>query len=71
MFVGTVAEWEEWTGLAFPESGEYVIRGALNPVVVDRDRDEGILTEPNAWMIHKVEDEAGLPLWRDVKDTPG
>ena len=28
---GTVAQWEEWTGLKFPESGDYIIPGALNP----------------------------------------
>jgi hypothetical protein len=55
VFRGTVPEWERWTGLSFPESGHYVVRGALNPVVIDRDDDEGILTEPNAWMVHKVE----------------
>ena len=32
---GTVAEWEEWTGLALPESGTYVVAGAAG---ADRDR---------------------------------
>jgi hypothetical protein len=52
VFRGTVAEWEEWTGIAFPESGEYVIPGAMNPVEIDRQRDKGVLREPNAWMVH-------------------
>ena len=39
---GTVAEWEEWTELAFPESGAYVVPGALVPVELDRERDEGL-----------------------------
>jgi GNAT superfamily N-acetyltransferase len=56
VFRGTVAEWERWTGLTFPESGEYVVRGAITPVTVDRDRDEGVLTEPNVWMVHTVDD---------------
>jgi hypothetical protein len=30
------ADWEEWTGLEFPEDGEYVFRGALATLVVDR-----------------------------------
>jgi hypothetical protein len=34
--VGTVAEWEEWTGMSFPESGSYIVPGALEPVRVDR-----------------------------------
>jgi hypothetical protein len=32
---GSVAEWEAWSGLAFPASGEYVVPGALVPVEVD------------------------------------
>ena len=49
---GTVAQWEEWTELAFPESGSYVISGALAPVEIDRERDEGLYLEPNVWMVH-------------------
>jgi GNAT superfamily N-acetyltransferase len=49
---GSVAEWEEWTGLALPESGSYVVPGALVPVVIDRERDEGVYREPNVWMVH-------------------
>ena len=49
---GTVAELEEWCGLAFPESGSYVVQGALVPVEIDRERDEGIYVEPNVWMVH-------------------
>jgi GNAT superfamily N-acetyltransferase len=49
---GTVAEREEWTEMAFPESGAYVVPGALVPVGVDRERDEGLYVEPNVWMVH-------------------
>ena len=49
---GTVSQWEEWTELAFPESGSYVVPGALVPVEIDRDRDEGLYVEPNVWMVH-------------------
>ena len=49
---GTVAEWEEWAGLKFPESGRYVVPGALVPVEIDRERDEGLYVEPNVWMRH-------------------
>lgn len=49
---GTVAEWEEWVGMAFPESGSYVVPGALVPVEVDLDRDQGLYLEPNVWMVH-------------------
>ena len=51
---GTVAEWEQWTDLAFPESGTYVVPGALAPVTIDCERDLGRHAEPNVWMRHPV-----------------
>jgi hypothetical protein len=51
---GTVAQWEQWTGMAFPESGTYVVPGALVPVEIDRERDEGVYVEPNVWMHHRL-----------------
>ena len=52
---GTVAEWEAWTGIVFPESGPYVVPGALLPVEFDLAADLGTYIEPNVWMVHKVE----------------
>ena len=49
---GSVAEWEEWAQMAFPETGAYVVPGALVPVEIDRERDEGLYVEPNVWMVH-------------------
>jgi GNAT superfamily N-acetyltransferase len=49
---GTVAEWEEWTQMALPETDAYVVPGALVPVEIDRERDEGLYVEPNVWMVH-------------------
>jgi hypothetical protein len=49
---GTVAEWESWTGLAFPESGDYVFPEGLATLHVDRDVDRAAYWEPNVWMIH-------------------
>ena len=51
---GTVAEWEEWTDLPFPESGEYVFPAGLAPVTIDREQDVGRYWEPNVWMRHGV-----------------
>jgi len=51
---GTVAEWEEWTGLAFPESGDYVFPRGLAPVAIDREADAGTYWEPNVWMRHRL-----------------
>jgi hypothetical protein len=49
-----VAEWEEWTEMALPESGAYVVPGVLVPVEIDRERDTGVYVEPNVWMVHRT-----------------
>lgn len=49
---GTVAEWEEWTGMRFPESGEYVFPESLAPLTIDVEADVGRYWEPNVWMRH-------------------
>ena len=51
---GTVAEWETWTEMRFPESGEYWFPQGLAPVEIDRARDHGGYWEPNVWMRHAV-----------------
>jgi GNAT superfamily N-acetyltransferase len=50
---GTVAEWETWTKLAFPSSGQYIIPEGLSVLNIDRDQDLGIYVEPNVWMQHR------------------
>jgi GNAT superfamily N-acetyltransferase len=52
MIKGTVAEWEEWTSMAFPESGRYVVPEALDLVSIDRESDLGVYAETNLWMRH-------------------
>ena len=54
VITGTIAEWEEWTGMRFPESDAYVVPGALSPVVMDLERDLGSYEEPNVWMRHPI-----------------
>ncbi len=49
---GTRAEWESWTGLAFPDDGDYVVPGALVPVRFAHG--VGTYVEPNVWMRHRV-----------------
>jgi GNAT superfamily N-acetyltransferase len=49
---GTVADWQEWTGMAFPQTGRYVVPGALDLVEMDAERDHGSYTETNLWMRH-------------------
>jgi GNAT superfamily N-acetyltransferase len=49
---GSVAEWEAWTGLALPESGEYVVPGGLVPLRIDTETGRGTYSEPNVWVLH-------------------
>jgi hypothetical protein len=49
---GTVAEWESWTQMRFPETGDYVFPAGLATVHIDRERDLGEYWEPNVWLIH-------------------
>lgn len=51
---GTVAQWEGWTKMRFPESGPYVLPVTLNPIVVDLENDQIVYTEPNVWVRHLV-----------------
>ena len=45
-----VGEWERWTGMAFPDDGEYVFPGGLAPLTVSRGIGE--YWEPNVWIRH-------------------
>jgi hypothetical protein len=47
---GTRAEWEEWTGMVFPEDGNYVVPSALVPFHFKNGR--GVYVEPNVWVRH-------------------
>jgi len=51
---GTIRDWESWTGMIFPESGSYVVPGALQPVEVDAEDDRGVYQDPNVWMQHQL-----------------
>ena len=54
VITGAVTEWEEWTGMRFPESGEYVVPGALQPITINREQDVGRYKDPNVWMLHRI-----------------
>jgi hypothetical protein len=54
---GTVADWETWTAMAFPDSGDYVFPAGLNTVTIDREADIGSYWEPNVWVVHAIADE--------------
>jgi GNAT superfamily N-acetyltransferase len=50
--VAPVADWQAWTGLAFPEDGPYVFPGGLAPLAVAAGT--GDYWEPNVWITHDV-----------------
>lgn len=52
---GSVADWESWTGMQFPETGSYVVPFATQPIAIDRERDEGVYRDQNVWMVHPVD----------------
>ncbi len=58
--VATVEDWEAWTKMEFPETGEYVVSGALVPLEIDREIGRGVYVEPNVWMIHRLDLPAGI-----------
>ena len=57
IITGMVAEWEDWTGMSFPKSGEYVVPGALQPITINREQDVGTYSDPNIWIRHSVTGE--------------
>jgi hypothetical protein len=52
VIIGSVAEWETWTGMLFPQTGQYVVPDALGLVEIDRESDRGTYIEDNLWMQH-------------------
>jgi GNAT superfamily N-acetyltransferase len=50
---GTAAEWEAWTGMALPATGDYVIPDGLSVLHLDTAEDLGTYTEPNVWVRHR------------------
>ncbi len=52
--IDSVANWEDATGMQFPESDTYIVPDALVPVSIDRAADRGVYVEPNVWMVHAL-----------------
>jgi GNAT superfamily N-acetyltransferase len=51
---GTVREWEEWTGMLFPDTGDYVFPHGLATLHIDHPADLGSYWEPNVWVVHRA-----------------
>ena len=52
VITGTVSEREDWTRMAFSETGQYVVPDALDLVSINREEDRGTYEETNLWMQH-------------------
>jgi GNAT superfamily N-acetyltransferase len=52
---GSIRDWEGWTGIDFPGSGDYILPFAAAPVTIDREADEGVYYDPNVWVVHDVD----------------
>jgi GNAT superfamily N-acetyltransferase len=52
VITGSVADWEAWTGMVFPETDRYVVPDALGLVDIDCEADTGTYVEENLWMRH-------------------
>lgn len=53
VFTAPVDSWRQWTDLALPRSGDYLVPAALAPLVVDLGSGVGRLTEPCIWVQHR------------------
>jgi acyl-CoA synthetase (AMP-forming)/AMP-acid ligase II len=70
--VGSLSQWQTWTGSTFTESGEYHVPGGLHPVHIDIEHDLGEYYEPSIWYQHFPESYQG-PAWapcgkREIRD---
>jgi GNAT superfamily N-acetyltransferase len=54
VIAGTLAEWQEWTGLRFARSGPAIVPGALSPIHVCLEQDHAVYVEPNLWVRHPL-----------------
>ncbi|HEX3537851.1 MAG TPA: hypothetical protein VHU15_13905 [Stellaceae bacterium] len=54
VIAGTLAEWRQWTGCPFDQSGDAIIPGALVPVHVSCEQNHAVYIEPNVWIHHRV-----------------
>jgi len=51
---GSVADWEAWTQMRFPESGEYIISGGHAPLVINGENNSGRYAEPHVWYSYDI-----------------
>lgn len=47
-----IAFWETWAGRRLTHSGDYILDGALTPIVIDLEAQTGRYEEPNVWVTY-------------------
>jgi GNAT superfamily N-acetyltransferase len=50
----TIGNWERLTQMRFPETGSYIIQGAIAPLEVNCESDRGTYIEPNVWLSYTI-----------------
>lgn len=50
---GSCQEWSNWTNLSFQSSGQYIVKGALVPVMANIENDIVEYHEPNLWVEYR------------------
>lgn len=50
----SINDWTAWTGLKFPETGEYVFKDVLVTLNINIEDNYGIYVEPNIWLKHSL-----------------
>lgn len=54
LITGSVGDWESWTDMEYPQTGDYVFPHGLATLRVDREADQGSYWEPNVWIAHHI-----------------
>ncbi len=52
-----LTQWETWTGLVFPDSGEYILPGGAVPMVADCESGRGCYVAPSIWIAHTLKED--------------
>jgi hypothetical protein len=50
--VGTGADWSRWTRMTFARPAQSAIDGALTPISISLEHDQGVYIKPNVWVHH-------------------
>jgi amino acid adenylation domain-containing protein len=55
--LGSVEQWEKWTGQRFDKSGKYEIEGAMQPIEIDLENNTGKYFDQCVWIEHQFKKE--------------